>query len=81
MTNEHAQMLDRVQKIATELGEYADSVRIFVTLPTENGTSVGIDAGCGNLYAQIGQVSEWLCIQTQYQRNWAIRKDNEDEGT
>lgn len=70
------ELRERLDKIAKDLGEHCDSVRIFVTLPTEQGISVALDSGAGNLYAQLGQVREWLCIQDQYQRNWAIRNDN-----
>lgn len=34
-----------------------------------------MDFGCGNFYAQYGQVIEWIAIQDQYQRNWANRND------
>lgn len=75
------QLKRRLEEMALELGEHCDSVRIFVTLPTEQGISVALDSGVGNLYAQLGQVREWLCIQEQYQRNWAIRNDQDDEAT
>lgn len=80
MTNDELKL--RLDNIAKELGEHCDSVRLFVTIPTERGISVAMDSGCGNIYAQLGQVREWLCIQNQYQRNWAIRNDtNNDEAS
>lgn len=65
-------------KLANELGEHCDSVRILCTLPTEGGITAGVDAGFGSIYAQIGHVQEWLTIQDQYVRNHAIRKDAKD---
>lgn len=70
-----------VDDAASKLGEHFQSVRIFVTRNSEDGepNTIAIDSGGGNFYAQIGQVRAWLDIQLQYQRNWAIRKDNEDK--
>lgn len=73
------QLRGRIAEMAKELGEHCDSVRIFITAQDENGLTSGIDTGYGNLYAQIGQVQEWMTIQDQYARNHAIRKDAEDD--
>ncbi len=58
--------------------EHFDSVRIFVTL--HNGgeeETQAYETGGGNFYAQLGQVKEWICIQDQFQKNYADRKDKE----
>lgn len=78
-----------VRDACTKLCEHFDSVRIFATCPTEDGeqNTRAIDEGCGNYYATLGQVIEWLAVQDQYQRNWANRDEertrrdrpNEDE--
>lgn len=72
--------IDEIEKLMTqktsELLEHVESVRIFCTFhdgSTEE--SKAIDHGGGNFYAQLGQVQEWLDIQRQYQKNWAIRND------
>jgi hypothetical protein len=63
----------------SQIREHVDSVRILVTFDEDNGKSEtsAYDSGLGNFYAQLGQVEEWLQIQKQYQKNWAIRKDDE----
>lgn len=65
---------------ASQLAEHFDSVRIFCTKHSEEGTSntLQLDVGRGNFYAQLGQVHEFLEIQRQYQKNWAIKKDSDD---
>lgn len=78
MTNSEAQIL--VDQKASELAEHFDPVRIFVT--RHNGgdeKTQSIERGKGNFYAQFGQITEWLSIQDQFQRNYAVRKDSEDK--
>lgn len=76
---------DRLQKLleehASALAEHFDSVRIFVTTPSDDGESntKGIETGRGNFYAQLGQVHEWLIVQDQYQRNWATRNEEKEK--
>lgn len=70
-----------VEDAAAALSEHCDSVRIFVTKHAVDGESdvtIAFDQGRGNLHAQLGQVYEWLDIQRQYQRNWAILNDKEE---
>lgn len=68
----------RVQDALTLLAEHFDTVRIFVTKHGDDDRTAQYVVGRGNFYAQLGQIMEWLSIQNQYQRNWAIRKDAED---
>jgi len=79
MNREELQKL--VDLHVSQLREHVDSVRIFVTTDMEEGRSetVSYDSGKGNFFAQLGQVQEWLCIQQQYQKNWAIAKDKEND--
>lgn len=79
-SEEKSQLQSIVERHAGQLGEHFQSVRIFVTRNTEDGESntVALDSGCGNFYAQLGQIREWMSIQEQYQKNWAIRKDQEE---
>lgn len=66
-----------VREHVLKLGEHFESVRIFVTRakPESPSDTQAIDNGTGNFYAQLGQITEWLAIQDQYQRSWAIRHD------
>ena len=73
---------DALQKLisqkVSELAEHFDSVRIFATRNSEDGKckTRAYDDGAGNFYAQFGQIKEWISIQDQFQRNWAMRRDN-----
>lgn len=69
-----------VNKHASLLGEHFDSVRVFVTWPSEESCqrTLAYDTGRGNFYASYGLVREWICIQDEYQRTWARRKDEEE---
>jgi hypothetical protein len=68
-----------VDDVRDKLMEQFDSVRIFVTRHNGGAEETACyETGGGNFYAQLGQVQEWVCIQDQYQRNHAIRKDEED---
>lgn len=74
------ELREKVKAAVATLSEHFDSVRIFVTL--HNGgesETASYETGGGNFYAQLGQVQEWLCIQEQFQKNYAIKKDKEDE--
>lgn len=68
----------RVKQAADLLIEHFDSVRIFVTKHGSDDSTSCFEIGRGNFYAQFGQVTEWLSIQDQYQRNEPIRRDNEN---
>ncbi len=75
--SETEQAQEMVKECVLKLGEHFESVRIFVTRPKPESPSdtQAIDNGTGNFYAQLGQISEWMAIQDQYQRNWANRND------
>lgn len=78
MTNDELKTL--VAKHVTELGEHFDSVLILVTFPhPDNGqNTMSYERGAGNFYAQLGQVREWLDMQTEYQQAEARRRDAEN---
>lgn len=65
------------EEAKAKLMEHCDSVQIFVT-KHDGGESetASYETGGGNFMARYGQISEWLEIQRQYQRNYAIRKDS-----
>ena len=69
-----------VKKHVTELSEHFDSVRIFITIPSENDSQItrAYNSGAGNFYAQLGQIREWLSMQDEYNRAEARRRDAQD---
>lgn len=78
---EKEQLKQMVKEATTKLSEHCDSVRIICTKHATDGepdTTLMTDDGAGNIYAQMASVREWLVIQDQYQRNWAIKKDAEE---
>lgn len=75
--------IKEISKIADEaaakLMEHCDSVRIFVTVQDGGKEKTkSYDTGMGNFYAQLGQVIEWVELQHQYQRNYAIREERDE---
>lgn len=69
----------RIDRCLHELGELCESVRIFVTYQTEDGEAVssGHTAGCGNEYAQLGQIQEWL--DTEREKTKLRARENWDD--
>jgi len=63
-----AQKEQALERAAEVLGEYFDSVRIFVTDKEESST-----IGTGNFFAQYGQVALWL-------QNIVGQEEVEDDG-
>lgn len=62
-----------------KLLEHFDSVRIFVTRQNgERQETESYDTGGGNLYAQLGQIQEWLVFQNQYARTFSDRLQKND---
>lgn len=68
MDPQKKRILELVEKHADALAEHVDSVRIFVTARNEedNDAWIAYSEGRGNIYAQQGQISEWL--QRQHER-------------
>lgn len=74
--DEKKQIEEIVDLHVAQLGEHFDSVRIFVTRHRgQDQSTASYDSGSGNFFAQLGQVGEWVAINDQFQRNYAIRKD------
>ena len=79
---EKEKLKSMVREAVVKLSEHCDSIRIIVTkqcVDGETDSTTLIDNGSGNFYAQLASVREWLVIQEQYQRNLAIKKDEENE--
>lgn len=69
-----------VDEVVDKLSEHFDSVRTFVTQHDgPHDETYSYENGAGNFYAQLGQVREWNGIQDQYQREYAKRKDKEEQ--
>lgn len=68
-----------VDRAKAQLMEHFESVRIFVTKHSGADDETGAyTVGQGNFYAQLGQISEWVSIQDQHQRNDAIKRDSSE---
>lgn len=64
-----------VDKVAQDLSEHCDSVRIFIVVH-DNDLSKAYSSGKGNFYSQLGQITEWIERQQEHVRKDA-REDNE----
>lgn len=68
-----------VQLHARQIGEYVDSVQIFVTKQSDCGkTTRSYEFGTGNFQARICQVKEWVIMQDEYAKVWARKKQEDD---
>ncbi len=78
MDSNDSQVEEIVNRACAQLAEHFDSVQIFVTRHKgENQVTQNMEVGRGNFYARLGHVREWLCMQDQFTRQHAIRKDAE----
>lgn len=64
-----------VSECVTRLSEHCDSVRIFVTSPSNDGSGCTDDLsdGAGNFLAQRGQIRDWMLRQDEYVKEHAKR--------
>lgn len=75
--NEQQKLVD---ECVAKLLEHFDSCRIFVTKHDgDKSDTAGYHSGGGNFYAQRGQISEWVTMQNQNERNYASKDDLESE--
>lgn len=72
------QIEEKVTKFLSEIGEHAESVRIFLTYPEGNGETGCYTEGRGNFHAQTGQIREWIIRQDEIVRTHA-RKIQEEQ--
>lgn len=75
MSAEHDHITKLADDLVAKLGEHCDSVRVFLTIPTEGGETTSYSVGNGNIYAQIGLVKEWCVRQDEYVRSNARKED------
>jgi hypothetical protein len=67
---ENDALMDRLEKVACDLREHCDSVRIFCTIHRDDTKETSyFTIGKGNFYAQQGQVLEWSVCMDQKSRN------------
>lgn len=53
--------IKRLRKVCNELGDFFDTVQIFVTRhESSEGGTVNAKFGVGNYFARYGQVRQWL---------------------
>lgn len=73
----HEQDLAKLKNAVARLMEHFDTVQIFVTRHTANGT-VNAHWGEGNWFARRGHVGDWITKCDQEARNLAQRADDDD---
>lgn len=80
-THPRPEVEELVIRSVNQLGEHCQSVRIFVTYQTEDGNAntVGFEYGSGNIYAQHGQIQQWLDMQREFSRIQARKEVEEGE--
>ncbi len=66
--------LAELERHVAQLGERFDTIRIFATTHSGSETFSSTSGG-GNLYAQLGQVREWLIRQDEMAKCNARRDD------
>jgi hypothetical protein len=76
---ERDEFAEKMRRVAEDLGEHAESVRIFCTIKRDdNGSGTQLIArGCGNWYAQYGSVKEWVLRAEEEVR---LEERPEDDG-
>lgn len=42
------------------ISEHTDSIRVFISTPSDGQSTDGFTTGSGNWYAQYGQIKEWV---------------------
>lgn len=70
-----------VDRVAADLGEHFDSVRIFVTWPTDDNISRTLSyvGGYGNYYASKGVVLTWLDMESEEDKEFQRKKTQEEQ--
>lgn len=60
--NERERIIKLVDDAASSLLEHCDSVRIFVTMPSQDTAlnTASYSSGRGNYHAQVGQIKEFI---------------------
>lgn len=73
---------EAVLATARQLGEYFDSVQIFVTRHEsgERDGTINVNAGIGNWFTRFGQIKEWVIKQEQNAREQVKQDYMDDDG-
>lgn len=76
--SEESKELEMVRQHVEKLGEFFESVSIFATYHEEGGQrgTIHINMGCGNYFARIGHVKDWIIKEDEATR-LGQRKDSE----
>lgn len=68
-----------VDECVTRIGEHVDAVQVIVSHHnTDTNNTMSYEKGSGNFHTRLGVIVEWVEVQRQYERSWAIRKEKED---
>lgn len=78
--NEENADFQRIKKAVEDLGEYYESVHIFVTRHDSGGAggTINLNMGCGNWFARYGQVTEWILKCDERSKCFIRREEKED---
>jgi hypothetical protein len=84
MSDQDLSLEKLVSEAASRLAEHCDSVRIFVSWHDDEtaGYTKAFSEGRGNVFAQLGQIREWLIIRKEEaackaRDDYAADKNNE----
>jgi hypothetical protein len=67
--------LAKVREHVEALGEFFDTVQIFVTRDEDHATH-SVHLGAGNWFARLGQVTEWVTKEDECSRS-SVHKEDE----
>lgn len=77
---EQSRLEQLAHEAADRLREHFDSVRIFATAESDDGTcnTISFTTGRGNIHAQFGQAQLWVERMLAFERADAVRDADED---
>lgn len=77
---EKANIKKIVDECVARIGEHVDAVQVILTHHNSDvNHTMTYEKGSVNFHARLGAISEWMEVQRQYSKNWAIRLESEDE--
>lgn len=68
-----------VDECVSKISEHVDAVQVIVShYNLDANNTMSYEKGAGNFHTRLGSVHEWIEVQRQYERNWAIKNDQSD---
>jgi hypothetical protein len=68
----------RIRKAVDLLMEHFEAVQVFASKVKDDGDTVSLQVGRGNMFAREGHVRDWLEEQREFTRMKARRDEDED---